>query len=58
MKWPRGKHNGLRIVGVVVTIHVNVRDWGLGLSLLRRTLRMFVGPVHIWIDPNYEDGWE
>lgn len=27
MKWPRGKYNGLRIVGVSVKVQVDITDW-------------------------------
>lgn len=55
MKWPRGKYNGWRIVGIDVHMKIDVLDWWWKLRYQFGTVWIFVGPVHIWINPNYED---
>jgi hypothetical protein len=56
-RWPRGKFNGQRVVGVVCTIKVDITQWDL---------RWFgsygacacIGPIRIWVGWNYEDSWK
>ncbi len=54
MKWPRGKCNGMRIVGVEVHMKLDILKWWWGLRCRFGVLRVFIGPVHIWIEANYE----
>lgn len=55
MKWPRGKYNGQRIVGIEVRIKIDILKWWWQLSNRHGWLRIFIGPVHIWIEANYEN---
>ena len=53
LRWPRGRLNGQRIVGVVVKVRVDVRRWRLGLPT-RYGVCLSIGPVHIWFSAAYE----
>ncbi len=55
MQWPRGKYNGIRIVGVEIRIKLDLLAWWWELRYRLDALRIFVGPVHIWISLNYEN---
>lgn len=51
MKWPRGRYNGRRIVGVRIIVALDIIDWGIrwadkfgGCAIL--------GPVRVW--PSWE----
>lgn len=54
MKWPRGKYNGQRIVGIEIRMKIDILEWWWELRYRHGTQRIFMGPVHIWIDTNYE----
>ena len=52
MKWPRGKFNGQRIVGIYVLAKLNILDWGFqfgGDGLCHR-----IGPMRLWLSWEYE----
>ena len=54
MRWPRGRYNGQRLVGFDLRVRVNLRQWRLwGPSRFAWTVA--VGPVRLWLSPNYED---
>jgi len=53
MPWPRGRYNGLRIVGVVVKLRVDVTYWRLRWFGPYGTC-LSVGPVHVWVEWEYE----
>ena len=55
MKWPRGKYNGMRIVGIEIKMKIDIREWWLSFRYVFGTQRIFIGPVHIWIEANYEN---
>lgn len=54
MRWPRGRYNGQRIVGVDVKLVIDVLRWRFyGPS---RFTKMFaVGPVRMYFYWKYED---
>jgi hypothetical protein len=54
MRWPRGKWNGQRIAGVRLVVRLNVFWWRLGLPA-RYGGCLSLGPVHVWLTPDYED---
>lgn len=53
MRWPRGKYNGQRIVGVSITAAVDVTWWSLGLPSFKYGTCLSLGPVHIWFNGRY-----
>ena len=55
MRWPRGKYNGWRIVGFEVRIKLDVLWWCLCLRG-GSAPSAHVGPFHIWIETNYDQG--
>lgn len=52
MKWPRGKYNGRRIVGFVLKIKLDVCCWSL--TIPRGGSCLGLGPLRIWVEPNYK----
>lgn len=52
--WPRGKHNGQRIVGVRFTVAVDVTYWRLLWGSVRDGRCWIVGPVRVWLAGEYE----
>lgn len=55
MRWPRGKHNGQRIVGVSIKVVVTVTDW-----LWRPMIGHHCGAFHwlfwrCWAQPEYDE---
>lgn len=53
MRWPRGKFNGQRIVGVVVKFRLDFRRWRFVLpDRFGRCLAL--GPLSVWIEAAYE----
>lgn len=53
MKWPRGKYNGERIVGVRAKVVIDVTQWWLCCKLFYGTLYIHIGPVHMWIEKEF-----
>jgi hypothetical protein len=51
MKWPRGRYNGERIVGLSVKVRVDVTRWHLWMPT-RYAWCLWVGPVGMYF------GWE
>ena len=54
MKWPRGRWNGWRIVGLVVKVRFDVSRWHLALPSHYGTC-LSIGPFHIWIEAAYDE---
>ena len=54
MKWPRGKYNGQRIVGVGVRIRIHIRYWHLNLIWKLGTYFIQIGPVLMHFETVYE----
>lgn len=53
MRWPVGRYNGRRIVGIEIDVKVDVIAWRWCLpSRWGRCLGL--GPVRIWVRPAYE----
>lgn len=55
MTWPRGKYNGLRIVGIDVKVNVNIRQWRWWAYCRFGTASAGIGPVRLWASLAYED---
>jgi hypothetical protein len=53
MKWPRGRYNGKRIIGLVVKVRFDVLWWGFHLPNRWGTCLSF-GPFHIWVERAFE----
>ena len=54
MKWPRGRYNGQRIVGVDIHVIVDVCWWTWCLpNRWGRCLGM--GPLRVWVSAAYRD---
>lgn len=53
MKWPRGRYNGRRIVGVNARFVIDVTSWGFCLPS-RHGRCLQVGPVRMWLQAGYE----
>ncbi len=53
MKWPRGKYNGRRIVGVSMKIQIIVDYWGFGFQWNIGTKHIHVGAVLIHFETVY-----
>jgi len=53
MNWPRGKHNGLRIVGVRMRVEIDLADrwWYIGRPAGDMVVAM--GPFHVWLGWKY-----
>ena len=54
MRWPHGRYNGRRIVGIAIRMEIDILTWWWGVRCQHGTLAIFMGPVHIWVDANYE----
>lgn len=53
MKWPRGKYNGWKIVGVEVKFRLDVLCWSSWCLPNRYGQCLGLGPVRIWFSPAY-----
>lgn len=53
MRWPRGRYNGQRIVGVEVKCCVDFTWWGLALGSVTYATALSVGPFHVWVGAVY-----
>lgn len=59
MKWPTGRWNGLRIVGVFFKIHVDVTDWIIRPVFPNRYGRCFAWLCfRVWFGWNYESRFD
>lgn len=54
MKWPRGRYNGGRIVGVHITISLDVLHWGLRWPNFMNGTCAGIGPLRVWVRAEYE----
>lgn len=54
LKWPRGRYNGKRIVGIRISLTVNVRRWHVWLKRRHLPYSIALGPVRGWVEPSYE----
>lgn len=54
MRWPRGRYNGRRIVGVEVKVRINLRWWSLDWPSPRLGMCGSLGPVHVWLNWEYD----
>ena len=54
MRWPRGKYNGQRIVGIRVFFVINLRHWILSASWNFGEPYIFCGPFAIRVHCEYE----
>ncbi len=57
MKWPRGRYNGWRIVGVDVRVRVDLTWWSLDLPG-RWGGCYSIGPLHVWFNAAYESAFD
>lgn len=56
MKWPRGKYNNQRIVGIRIVLHVNLRWWNLKIYWSKfNSYSVHIGPLHIWFYAEYNN---
>jgi len=56
MRWPRGKYNGSRLGGFQIKVTFNLWWWSFPHGEWSRWCHsIHIGPLHIWIDPTYED---
>lgn len=53
LKWPRGKHNGLKIVGFRLILSINVRCWRLLLPS-QYNPSMTIGPLCLRWEIGYQ----
>jgi hypothetical protein len=56
MRWPRGRYNGRRIVGVEIKARIDITKWGLQWFDRYGTCAR-IGPARIWIGWEYEPKW-
>ena len=54
MRWPRGRFNGQRIVGVELRVRVQVTHWYWSWPSLYQGRCLGCGPLCIWIEPTYD----
>jgi hypothetical protein len=54
LRWPRGRYNGSRIVGVEAKFCIDFTWWGFSLGSVRYSTAFTVGPVHMWFGAVYE----
>jgi hypothetical protein len=52
-RWPRGRYNGMRIVGVRATIVIDITSWGLLWFRPYGTCAR-LGPARIWLEWEYK----
>lgn len=57
MRWPRGRYNGQRIVGIEVSMKLNVTDWTLVPRMPRYSHCLHWFCVRVWLCAVY-DQWE
>lgn len=53
MKWPRGRYNGQRIVGLEARVCFDVTWWSLRLPDFRNGTCLSIGPLHVWLRAAY-----
>ena len=53
IRWPRGRYNGQRIVGVTVKADIDVLNWGLSLPT-RYGGCLWLGPLRLWVSACYD----
>ena len=53
MKWPRGKYNGQKIVGIEFKFKVDITFWRLLLKWNFGEPYFFLGPFRLQISPVY-----
>ena len=53
MKWPRGRYNGDRIVGVEIKIKIDVTTWGHWCLPNRWGKCLGLGPLWVWFSAAY-----
>jgi hypothetical protein len=53
-RWPRGRYNGRKIAGLECRIRINVLWWSLKIKWFYGTLSLHFGPLHVWIEPEYD----
>jgi len=53
MKWPRGKYNGRRIVGVRVQVMLNIRYWDFHMRWNFGEPYIICGPIQVRFELNY-----
>ena len=58
MGWPRGKYNGLRIVGFRVIFVIDVTEWKLRLGSISYGNCTAIGPFRFWLAAEYESRWK
>jgi len=56
LRWPRGKHNGQRIVGVEVKFVISLTFWALKLGWNFGNPMIHFGPLHFWFQTVYDRG--
>ena len=55
MKWPRGKYNGQKIIGVELKIKFNLQWWAFAVRW-KYNNAVFIGPFRIELGWVYEMG--
>lgn len=56
MRWPRGKYNGMRIVGFDVRVRFDLCRWSLAWPSLLYGTCLSIGPLHVWFGSAYKEG--
>jgi hypothetical protein len=54
MKWPKGKYNGQKIIGVCIKTRVIVNYWGFKVQLNKYLKFIHIGPVLMNFEFEYE----
>lgn len=47
MKWPRGRYNGMRILGISIKMKIDVTLWGFDIYW-KHQKSIHIGCLHIW----------
>lgn len=52
-RWPRGKYNGQRIVGMEIRARFDLEQWGFRAKWDLGTCFVHIGPMIVWFDTAY-----
>lgn len=55
MRWPRGRYNGARIVGVEIKVKFDITRWRWCWPHFLYGRCLWLGPLRVWVSAAYED---
>lgn len=53
IRWPRGRYNGRRVVGLEVDTRIDISHWALRWGDIHYGMAWAIGPLSFWIRAAY-----